>query len=285
MFADHLAVGDEPAGGEDDPAARGDPQLAGMLALEAFDPAVQGLPHRGDVDAGLGGVLGELAMPGAHPRGSVAKAVDDEAGHALAVADQRARAGLRKDADAPAVHGLGEPGHQRFPRRTRTFDAVAARRGLRGVTESARGLAAGVVEVVVVARIGRLVGAQAAFERHAVALQPGDHLAAAVAEAPQRLLAHDVAGLEAQVVVHRGRGVLDSRVALLLRATARVDDAAAHGTRATARESLDDQDVRTRVRRFDGRARAGRAEPHDDHIRDELVHVDHPRTETRSRLW
>ena len=43
VLAHHLAVGDEPARGEHDPASGGNPQLTAVRALEALDPAVQRL--------------------------------------------------------------------------------------------------------------------------------------------------------------------------------------------------------------------------------------------------
>ena len=85
--------------------------------------------------------------------------------------------------------------------------------------------------------------------------------------------------------MHRVDAVVDSGVELLLRATARVNDATADRTRSPATESVEDEHVRARVGGLDCRARACRAEPHDHHVRDESVHAAHPRTGTRSRLW
>src|SRR5206468_1487945 len=88
-----------------------------------------------------------------------------DTGHPVVLGDQTADERVRTDSRAGAG-GFGEAGVEHLAGRALALGAVAARRGRGHVTEAAGGLAAGIVEVVLVARVGRLVRAQARVERH-----------------------------------------------------------------------------------------------------------------------
>jgi hypothetical protein len=177
---------------------------------------------------------------------------------------QAAGGGLGEHAGAGRPDGGGQPGVQQATRGAAAAGPVAARG--RRCDGGGGQLAAGVVEVVAVRRVRRLVRAQAALERHAVAFQPGQHGHAAVAEVPEGSAGHGVADLGAQVGEHRLGRVGDPGRALLRRAAARVDDTSGQRGGAAAGEPVEDEHRSPGRGRLQGGARACRPEAHDNDV-------------------
>jgi hypothetical protein len=191
---------------------------------------------------------------------------------AAGIGDQFARGGLGEHPDAGGAHGGGQPGVEQAAGGAAAPGPVAARRGRSGGSVCASGgqLAAGVVQVVPVGRVGRLVRAQAALERHAVTLQPGQHGHAAVAELPEGGGGHRVADLGTQVAEHRPGRVVHPGRALLRGAAAGVDDAAGQRGGPAAFEAVEHQDGDAGGGCLQGGAGPRGPEAHHDHVRPEV---------------
>ena len=172
--------------------------------------------------------------------------------------------GLRHDPGSGRADGGGQPGEQHPARGAAAHRPVPARRRRGQVRE--RKLAAGVVQVMPVGRIGGLIWAEAALERHSLAGQPGKHLRAVLAEFAQRLRRDGVANLRAQVAEHGLRSVLHPRLRLLDSAAAGVDDPAGQRRASAAEEPVEDDHVGTGGDRLERGARARRAEADNDHV-------------------
>jgi hypothetical protein len=268
VLAHHPPAGPEPARRHHHPPPRAHPQRPAIPLLQLDHRAVQHPAQPGRVQIGLHRPAmqppvrepdpgrGGAQRQASHPRHPAALA-------ALA-AFQPGDPGLPQHPAARRPHRLGQPRVQHAARGTPSPGAVPARR--RPCRATSRQLAARVVQVVPVGRVGGLVRAQAALERHPVSLQPGQHLPAAHAELPQRGRRHHVPDLRAQVVQHRLRRVTHPRRQLLRRPAPRVDHPARKRRRPAALEPVDDQHVRRRSRRLKRRAGPGRPEPHHHHV-------------------
>ncbi|MCY1445997.1 hypothetical protein D9M71_625370 [compost metagenome] len=122
------------------------------------------------------------------------------------------------------------------------------------------GLVAGVVEEVLVARVGRLHRRHAALETGTLALQPGQLIAAAFAEIPQGVSGNGIADFLAQVVEHGLGRILDAGSSLLWRTATGIDNAAAARRGATPGKALQRQHRGALATRFQGCADTRAAE-------------------------
>ena len=271
MRAQQLPAGAEAARRDHHAAGRTDHQGPAVPALQPRHRLVHEPAGLRDVQVGLAGRAVQQAVRGARPPWPGAQRTALHARYPVTVQDQPDGTGLRHHLDARLLGGGGEPGEQQPAGRAAAPGPVAARR--RGRDGAGGHLAARVVQVMAVGRVRRLVRAQAALERHAVALQPAEHRHAAVAELAERLGRHHVAHLGAQVAEHRRRRVGDAGGALLRRAAAGVHDAARQRCGPAAGEPVEHHHRAARRGRLKRGAGAGRAEPdHDDVGLDIPVH-------------
>ncbi|MNE25389.1 hypothetical protein D3C80_1187180 [compost metagenome] len=194
-------------------------------------------------------------LPGFDPHDPVVGIEHQAAGLALATqAHTLAQgAGLEWGVQAGAGHA-------------RAFGPVPARRWL-GVPGIGRhGLVTGVIEVVLVAGVGRLVRWYARFERHALAFQPGQLFAAALAEVMQGRVADCVADFLAQVIEHGFAAVVVAGLALVGRTATGIDHATTQCRGTTTFETVQCRDLEPPAGGLDGRASTGATETDDQQI-------------------
>ncbi|MDT4831188.1 hypothetical protein FQZ97_646860 [compost metagenome] len=182
---------------------------------------------------------------------------------AVLVHDQPACRGLAHHRHfRPGFHGAAQHAVQRAAGHAGTFHAVPARRWRSVLRVRGHGFVAGVVEVIRLRRVRRLARRHGGGKAHAHVFEPGQHVAAALAEGLQRGLADDAAGLLAQVIRHCLRCIGVARGGLPGRAAAGIHHPAAFRAGAAAFEALGDDHARAAPCRFQRRAGTRGAEAH-----------------------
>jgi hypothetical protein len=248
-----------------------DQQVPAVPALQPADRPVHEPAGLRYVQVGLAHRLVQHAVRRARPPGRAVQRTAGHTRHPSAVGDQPNGRALLHHPYPRTTGGGGEPGEQQPARRAAAVRPVTA--GCRRREVTGRGLAARVIQVVTVGRVGRLVRAEAPLERHAVAFQPAEHAHAVLAELAERLRRHHVAHLGAEVAEHRVRGIADAGGSLLAGAAAHVHDSARQRGGTAAGEPVEHHYGAARRGRLERGAGAGRAEAdHDDVGLDIPVH-------------